>query len=133
VHLERVPQHMRLVAPSLLQAFVLGSVKVVLQDGLVIGMGAFLDDEARTFAGRETPDVGQSLMIKIVSEMRYFGRGIRDKGRYLLGHNDVEVVLRLVDVCAHGHDAAHAGRVRLAGPGARGMHDADLRTAQEIG
>lgn len=58
VHLERVPQHVRLVAPSLLQAFVLGSVKVVLQDWLVVGMGALLDDEASTFAGREASDVG---------------------------------------------------------------------------
>jgi len=63
VHLECVPQHMRLVAPPLLQAFVLGSVKVVLQDRLVVGMGALLDDEASTFTGRETSDVGQALVF----------------------------------------------------------------------
>ncbi len=58
VHLERVPQHMRLVTPPLLQTFVFGAVKVVLQNRLVVGMSALFDDEASSFPGREASDVG---------------------------------------------------------------------------
>ncbi len=59
------------------------------------------------------------------------GRG-KEEGRYLLGHDDVEVVLCLVDVRTHRHDTAHAGWVRLARPRARRVHDADFRASQEI-
>ena len=61
VHLECVPQHVRLMTPSLLQTFVFGSVEVVLQDGLVVGMSALLDDDAGTLTWRETTDIGQAL------------------------------------------------------------------------
>ena len=42
-------------------------------------------------------------------------------------------MLGLIDVRAHGHDTAHTRGIRLAGPGARGVHDAVLAAAQEIG
>lgn len=42
-------------------------------------------------------------------------------------------MLRLVHVRAHGHDAADADRVSLAGPRRRRVHDAVLGGAQEVG
>ena len=42
-------------------------------------------------------------------------------------------MLSLVDVGAHGDNAADAVRVRLGGPGARGVHDTVLGAAQEVG
>jgi hypothetical protein len=41
-------------------------------------------------------------------------------------------MLRLIDMRAHGHNAAHTMRIRLARPCARCMHDAVFGTAQEI-
>lgn len=42
-------------------------------------------------------------------------------------------MLRLIDMRAHRHDAAHAMRIRLTGPGARRVHDAVLGAPQEVG
>jgi len=79
VHVERVPEpemklawfmyyggtcgrhlQVRLVAPALTQALELGAVEVVGQDGLVVGVGALLDDLAGTLAGRHASDIGET-------------------------------------------------------------------------
>ena len=41
-------------------------------------------------------------------------------------------MLRLIDVRAHRHDAAHTMRVGLARPGAWRMHDAVFGTSQKV-
>jgi hypothetical protein len=41
-------------------------------------------------------------------------------------------MLRLIDVRAHRHDAAHTMRIRLARPGAGRMHDAVFCTSQKV-
>jgi hypothetical protein len=61
VHLERLEEQMRLVAHALLQALELGAVKVVLQNGGVVGVRALLDYFAGAFAGGEAADVGKTL------------------------------------------------------------------------
>lgn len=62
VHLEGLEEEVRLVAHALLQALELGAVEVVLEDGLVVGVGTLLDDHAGTLAGGETADVGKTLV-----------------------------------------------------------------------
>jgi hypothetical protein len=41
-------------------------------------------------------------------------------------------MLRLIDVRAHRHDAAHTMRIRLARPGAWRMHDAVFGASQKV-
>lgn len=52
---------------------------------------------------------------------------------YLLSNNDIQVVLGLVNVRAHGDDAADTSGVGLAGASARSVHDRVLGAAQEVG
>lgn len=47
VHIERLEQQMRLMAHTLLQAFILGSLKVVHQDGLILWMRTLVDYNSR--------------------------------------------------------------------------------------
>lgn len=61
MHLEGLEEEVRLVAHALLDALVLGAVVVVLEDGLVVGVRALLDDDAGTLTGRETTDIGETL------------------------------------------------------------------------
>ena len=158
MHVEDLEQQVRLVAHALLQTFVLGAFKVVAQDGLVLRVGALLDDHAGALAWREATDVCETLWyarthtrkcqladllgfpsplsssLSNRGDKKLVGRGFGDHHwTYLLGHDDVEIVLCLVDVRAHGHDAADAVRVRLARPRARRVHDAVLGAAQEVG
>lgn len=51
---------------------------------------------------------------------------------YLLGNNNIQIVLGLVNVRAHRDDAADTGGIGLAGAGARGVHDRVLGGAEEI-
>lgn len=61
MHLERLEEQVRLVAHALLQTLILSAVEVVRQDGLVLGVGALLDDDAGALAGRQAADVGETL------------------------------------------------------------------------
>lgn len=63
MHVERVEEQVRLVAHTLLQALELSPVQVVRQDGLVLGVRAFVDDHTGPLAGSETTDIGQTLYI----------------------------------------------------------------------
>ena len=94
MHIKAVKQQMGLVAHSLPQTLKLGLLEVVLQDRLVHRVRALADDDARPLTGAQTAHVGQAIL--------------RD--------DDVEVVLRLVDMRAHGHDAGHAVGIRLGRP-----------------
>lgn len=60
MHVERVPQQVRLVTPALAQALELRAVQVVRQDRLVVGVRALLDDLARALAGRHAGDVREA-------------------------------------------------------------------------
>lgn len=61
MHLEGLEEHVRLVTHTLPQTLELGAVEVVRQDGVVVGVGALLDDDAGTLAGGEAADVGKTL------------------------------------------------------------------------
>jgi len=60
VHVERIPQKVRLVAPALAQALELGAVEVVGQDGLVVGVCTLLDDLTGTLTRRHASDIGEA-------------------------------------------------------------------------
>ena len=110
MHIERIPQQMRLMAPPLPQALKLRLVEVVPQDGPILGMRTLSDDDPGALARRQAPHIRKAL----------------------LGDDDVEVVLGLVDVRAHGHDARDVRGVRLGRPRRRRMHDAVFGRAEEV-
>lgn len=61
MHLEGLEEQVRLVTHALLQALEFGPVKVILQDGFVVGVRALVDDDASAFTGGETTDIRQTL------------------------------------------------------------------------
>ena len=77
---ERLGQDVRRVQ----RPFGAGAVKVVLQHGAVAGVGAFFNHHLGALLGGEAAQVGQALF----------------------GDDDLRVVLGVIDVRAHGHDAA---------------------------
>jgi hypothetical protein len=89
------------VTPALPQALKFGFVKVVLQDGFVVWMCALLDDDPSALLGAHTTDIGETLLCD----------------------NDVEVVLRLINVRAHGDDTGDTCWVSLRGTSRRCVHD----------
>jgi hypothetical protein len=105
VHVEAIPQQMRLMSPALPKTLKLRLIEVVLQNRHVIRMRALLDDNARSFPRAETSHVGEAL----------------------LRNDNIEIVLRLVNVRAHGHNATHTRRIRLARARTRRVHDTVLR------
>jgi hypothetical protein len=52
---------MRLMTHSFLKAVILGDIKILLQDGLVVGMYAFINDLTRSFPRRKTTYICKSL------------------------------------------------------------------------
>lgn len=111
MHIKAIPQQMRLMSPPLSQTLKLRLLKVILQDGLVVWMRALVDNHTRALARTQATHVGEPL----------------------LGDYDVEIVFRLVDVRAHGHDAGDAGGVGLRRTGRGRVHDGVLCAAQEVG
>lgn len=111
VHVERVEEKVGLVAHTLAEALELGLLEVGLEDGLVDVVGALVNDDAGTLAGAEAADIGETV----------------------LGNDDVEIVLGLVDVGAHGDNARNTVGVGLGGTGGGGVHDGVLGVAEEVG
>lgn len=123
MHLECLRKQMGLVTHALPETLELGPIEVVRQDGLVVGVGTLLDNHAGAFAGREATDVGETL-VPMLAIRRKFSCRFR---AYLFGNDHVEIMLRLIDMSAHRHDARHTGRIGLAGSSTGGMHDTVLR------
>ena len=101
VHIEAVPQQVRLVTPSLFQALKFRLVKVIFQDRLIIGVRTLLDDDTGALTRRESAYISEALF----------------------GDNNVKVVLCLIDVRAHGHDAGNTSWVGLRRARGRCVHD----------
>jgi hypothetical protein len=57
------------MAPSLLQALEFCTLKVVLQDILIVRMRALLDDDSGTFSRREATDISQSLQSRSLAHI----------------------------------------------------------------
>ncbi|KAI6775942.1 hypothetical protein HG530_002700 [Fusarium avenaceum] len=125
VQVEGVEEQVGLVAHALLETLALGLLVVVGEDGLVLGVSALVDDNAGTLAGGQAADVGETL----------------------LGDDNVEIVLGLVDMGAHGDDARdtvgtveHAGSADAGRVGVgvdvdlnRGVHANDTETLDDLG
>lgn len=101
VHVEAVPEQMRLVTPAPPQALELSLVEVVLEDRHVVWMRALFDDDACALTGRQATNISETLLCD----------------------DDVEVVLCLVNVRAHGYDAGYACGVGLGGTRRGRVHD----------
>jgi|GEM_PF-6470170 len=82
------------------------AVEVIAQGGAVVGVGAVLDDEGCTLAGREAAEIGEAL----------------------LRNDDGDVVLGVVDVRGHGDDGGD--RAPLCGGG--GDEDRHVAVAGEV-
>jgi hypothetical protein len=111
VHVERLEQHVRLVAHALLQTLELSPIKIISQDRSVIGVRAVLDDNTGTLTRRQSTNISKTL----------------------LSNDDIEIVLGLIDVRGEGHDARDTGGIGLGGPGTGSVHDTVLGVAEEIG
>ena len=92
------------MTPALLQALEFGSVKVVLQDRLVVWVGALLDDDTSALLGTQATDVGETLFCD----------------------DNVEVVLCLINVRAHRDNAGDTCWVCLGGTSRGSVHDGVL-------
>lgn len=99
------------MAHALLETLALGLLVVVGEDRLVLGVSALVDDNAGALTGGQAANVGETL----------------------LGDDDVEIVLGLVDVGAHGDDAGDTVGVGLGRSAGGSMHDRVLGVAEEIG
>lgn len=110
VHVKRIPQQMRLVSPSPSHTLKLCLREVILQNWLVFRMRALLNNHPRSLLRTQSSYVSKTL----------------------LRYDDIEIVFRLVDMRAHGHDTRKAMRVCLRGPRRGRVHDAVFRGAEEI-
>ena len=111
MHIKRIKQQMRLMPHSLPQTLKLSPIEIILQNRPIRLMRTALDDLACPLPRTHAPDIREPH----------------------LRHDDIEVVLRLVDVRAHGHDAGDAVGVGFRGAGRRRVHDAVLGGAEEVG
>jgi hypothetical protein len=110
VHIKAVPEEMRLVTPAAAHALEFSLCKVVAKDKTVFGMGALLNDDLCSFLWTETADICETL----------------------LGNDNVQIVLSLIDVGAHRNNAGKAKGIGLRRTCGRCVHDAVLRGAEEI-
>lgn len=60
MHVESVEEQVGLVAHALAQALELGLVEVVGEDGLVLVVGALVNNNAGALAGAQAADVGEA-------------------------------------------------------------------------
>jgi hypothetical protein len=110
MHIEAVPQKMRFMTPSLPQTFEFSLVEVVFQDRHVVRVCTLLDNNTGTLPRTQATDICKTL----------------------LGNDDVEIMFRLVNVRAHGHNAGYTRGVGLRGARGRRVHDGVLCASQEI-
>lgn len=111
VHLEGILQDVRLVHALGLLGVEDGSVKVLSQLVLVVWVSTLVDDLDSSLSRTHSSEVGQTL----------------------LGDNDIQVVLGLVNVWCEWHNTRHTGRVDLGRSGRRSVHDGQLGVSQEVG
>lgn len=110
MHVKGLPQQVWLVEPSTAGALKLSLGKVILKKWAVLWVSALGNDDAGTLLWRETTDISKTL----------------------LGHNDIEIVLGLVNVGGHWDDARNSVWVDLGWAGRWGVHDGVLGVAEEI-
>lgn len=89
------------MAHTLTQTLELGFVEVILKYGHVVWVSTFLDDDTSSLARRQATNIGETL----------------------LGDDNIEIMLGLVDMSTHGNNARDASGISLAGTGGRSVHD----------
>jgi hypothetical protein len=94
MHLECLEEQVRLVSHALLEALVFGSVKVILQNGLVLRVRTILDDHASTLAWGEATDIRKTLhasdQIRATSQDRSEIAPVRRNWvAYLFSHDNI--------------------------------------------
>jgi len=110
MHIKAIPQQMRLMSPPLPETFKLRLLKIIQQNRPILGMRTLINNNARTLLGRQATHIREPD----------------------LSNNNIEIMLRLVNMRAHRHDARHARGVRLRRPRRGRVHDAVLRGPQEV-
>ena len=95
---------MWLVEPSTAGTLKLSLGKVILQESSVLWVSTLGNDDTGTLLWRQTADISKTL----------------------LSHDNIEIVLGLVDVGGHWHDARHSVWVNLGWAGGWGVHDGVL-------
>lgn len=110
MHIKAIPQQMRLMPPPLPKTLKLRLLKIILQNRLILRVRALVNNDPRSLPRTQAAHVCEPL----------------------LGDDDVEVVLSLVDVCAHGDDAGDACGVGFGRAGGRRVHDGVLCGAEEV-
>ena len=110
VHLVSQSQNLRLVTSTSSNALLLGHLVVLHQLILVVRVSAVLDQALSALTRRQSTEIGQTL----------------------LGDDHVQIVLGVIDVSSHGHNARDTGGVVLALTGRRSVHDGDVGVTQEI-
>lgn len=111
MHIEALPQQMGLMQPPSSRALKLRLGEVILQQSPVLGVRALANNDTGSLLRAQAAHISEAL----------------------LGHNDVQIVLGLVDVGGHWHDAGNSVWVNFGWAGGRGVHDGVLAAAQEIG
>lgn len=111
LHLERIGKDMGLVEGTDLGAVGLSQVDVLVELVLEVGVGAVVNEDTAALTRSQTTEVSQTL----------------------LGNNDVQVVLGLVDVSGEGNNAGDTGGVSLGLAHGGGVHDRKLGVTEEIG
>jgi len=110
MHIESLEKMMRLMAHSLAKANLLGSVEVVEKDWLILWVSTLFDNDTGTLTWRKTTDIGKTLF----------------------SNDNVQIVLSLINVSAHGNNARDSVRISLGWASGWGMHDGELGVSQEI-
>ncbi len=83
VHLESLPQKMRLVTPTFLQTLIFSSLKIVHQNGLIVRVRSFVNNHPSSLSRRETTNVGKTLLCD----------------------DDIQIMLGLIDMGTHRDNA----------------------------
>ncbi|KAH3668618.1 hypothetical protein OGAPHI_002372 [Ogataea philodendri] len=110
VHLEGVLQQMWLVQSLFLVAVELSTVVVVLQLVSVVWVGTLVNNLVHTLLWRTASQISKSV----------------------IGHNDVQIVLGVVNVRSKWNHTRNTSRIGLAWSGCRSVHDGQLGISQEI-
>ena len=110
MHLVSELEDLRLVSGSLGDALLLGHLVVVHELVAIVGMGAVLDNALGSLSGRQSTQIGESL----------------------LGDDHVEIVLGVIDVRGHGHDAGDTRGIGLALARRGRVHDGQIGVAEEV-
>jgi len=134
MHIKSIPQQMWLVTHALFQTVIFRYVEVLLKNGPVVRMRALFNNDTRPFLWRESTNIGEALSNKRQNQRRRLhAKQTQLETAYLLRNHDIQIVLGLINMRTHRHNATHSVRVRLAPPRTGRVHNAVFSRPQEVG